>query len=115
MLKTIEKIAAEIISDIWDDSIEIPVFSTTYNMGADYAGITWEHENTVFIDFNFAWISEENHMFALIAHELIHAWQFENGIAEPEKGGHGKTFKKWAKEIGEFYNIKISRYTNIEF
>lgn len=35
----------------------------------------------------------------LIAHELIHAWQEEQGLTEI----HGKHFKKWAKRIQDKY------------
>jgi predicted SprT family Zn-dependent metalloprotease len=38
----------------------------------------------------------------LLAHELIHAWQEEKGLAE----FHGKQFQRMAKRMGEYFGLQ---------
>ena len=37
-----------------------------------------------------------------LAHEMIHQWQLDNGY----KRNHGKRFKKMARKIENYYNIR---------
>ena len=55
-----------------------------------------EHKITIHVGDN---VREFN---ALLAHELIHAWQEENGKTEI----HGKHFKRLAKAMGEHFGIE---------
>lgn len=43
----------------------------------------------------------------IMLHEMVHIWQYVNGINEREKRGHGRTFQQKAKEIGNKAGIII--------
>lgn len=47
-------------------------------------------------------LNPERGLQTLIAHELIHAWQEENGIKEI----HGPNFQYYAERMNYWYNIK---------
>lgn len=43
----------------------------------------------------------DNDYLDTFSHEMIHAWQSENGL----KRNHGKEFNDWVKYISESYNL----------
>lgn len=62
------------------------------------------------IRINFVYDLNEIEWKNVLLHEMIHIWQYTNGY----KGGHGKLFKKKAKEINEIGGWGITcTYKNI--
>lgn len=43
-----------------------------------------------------------------LIHELIHAWQFENGYNKEENGMHGDSFNKWCAYLKDRAGINIA-------
>jgi len=73
------------------DAVYLPKFSNRGNLKA--------HKITVFLGNQDA--NAARNLDELIAHELIHAWQQENNIAE----FHGINFRMRAIEMGEHFNL----------
>jgi hypothetical protein len=63
---------------------------------SDKTGKLLEHRITIHVGDN------ARPFDTLLAHELIHAWQEENGKAE----FHGKHFRRLAKAMGEHFGLE---------
>jgi hypothetical protein len=60
-----------------------------------------------------AWEMSDFEIEKVLIHEMVHAWQWVNGL---ESDGHGRYFKMKARQINHVTNFKydIGRITNIE-
>lgn len=61
------------------------------------------------IKLNFRYHLVEIEWQNVVLHEMVHIWQYINGY----EGGHGKTFKKKAKEINKYGWDITTYYKNI--
>jgi Zn-dependent peptidase ImmA (M78 family) len=71
---------------------------------------TWQAKKGVHIihvDNTIASIPEC--LFAIMAHEYVHAWQWENRISQLETNCHGRKsgFTRFKSYIKKFYNVDI--------
>lgn len=67
--------------------------------------------HTIKIDVNPKLMYLDNRIIKnTLVHEMIHAWQFENGYSDEENDMHGESFNKWCAYIKYNNGMNIQQY-----
>ena len=84
--------------DIFNNELEIPIFTYHYDPSMYGYHTAWSGQQFISILPELPWFLSA----ATMAHEMIHLWQSENGY----KRNHGKRFKKYARKMEKYYNLR---------
>ena len=85
-------------NDIFNGELETPIFAYTYDVSMFGFHTNWEGTHIICIQPEMPWFLSATTM----AHEMIHQWQYDNGL----KRNHKKPFKKMARKIENYYNLR---------
>ena len=84
--------------DIFRGELETPIFVYGYDVSTFGFHTIWEGQHIICIQDELPWFFGATTM----AHEMVHQWQYDNGI----KLNHGQQFKKMARKIETYYNLR---------
>jgi len=93
-----DRLWSRVNKDIFNGELDKPIFALHYDPSMYGYHTVWGGQHIISLQAEMKYFRNATTM----AHEMIHQWQYDNGL----KRNHGKQFKKMAKKIARYYRIK---------